>query len=327
MRVAVTSQDGARDFDFAQGGPWESFGFELERLGHLVVSLDANPDAIIFNNYSYKLFKKFGARVPRGRRVLIAWEPPSNLPSMYKWKNLAKFDNRFFPSPYWSKEFGGYSFDWPQGTSATNLSHNWLLRSDKCCMIQGNRWNLNHGNLYAFRRELARKMEFELDIYGHDWNRGFTYDSKKVVKNFVVNFPFSRVDITDIKNIGFQFPNYIGAVKEKLDTLLQYKYTVVCENSLQYVSEKLIDAILAGTVPIYIGPNLKEFGFPEGIALSIPPTTSSVIDAFQLLRNDRRTSKRILAVGKDFLATDRYRQIQNREVLTKLSLDVANNLK
>lgn len=58
---------------------------------------------------------------------------------------------------------------------------------------------------------------------------------------------------------------------DKLDSLRDYRFQVVLENSLHnhYFSEKLTDCILAGTYPIYYGcPNLDEY-FPENSYLRI----------------------------------------------------------
>jgi len=56
--------------------------------------------------------------------------------------------------------------------------------------------------------------------------------------------------------------------EKKSDGLAPYRYSVVIENvrETNYFSEKLMDAVLCSTVPIYWGcPNLERFIDPEGI--------------------------------------------------------------
>ncbi|MDX2482389.1 MAG: glycosyltransferase family 10 [Pseudodonghicola sp.] len=56
--------------------------------------------------------------------------------------------------------------------------------------------------------------------------------------------------------------------EHKADGLAPYRYSVVIENAREtnYFTEKLIDAVLCDTVPIYWGsPNLERFMDPEGI--------------------------------------------------------------
>jgi hypothetical protein len=62
-------------------------------------------------------------------------------------------------------------------------------------------------------------------------------------------------------------------LSEKSDGLLPYMYSVAIENSNQnsYITEKIFDAILCWTVPVYLGaPNICEF-LPEQAFISLPP--------------------------------------------------------
>ena len=59
-----------------------------------------------------------------------------------------------------------------------------------------------------------------------------------------------------------------AAFERKADGLAPYRYSVVIENVREknYFSEKLVDAVLCNTVPIYWGcPNLERFLDPAGI--------------------------------------------------------------
>ena len=65
-------------------------------------------------------------------------------------------------------------------------------------------------------------------------------------------------ELNKYKNIdmGGRFHNNIGGhVKDKIEFLKQYKFSLAMENSEAdgYTSEKIIDAYLAGTIPIYYG--------------------------------------------------------------------------
>jgi len=62
--------------------------------------------------------------------------------------------------------------------------------------------------------------------------------------------------------------DYGGYVKSKIPTLEPYRYSVIIENTKHrsYFTEKLIDALCLGTVPIYWGtPDSGEFFDPDGI--------------------------------------------------------------
>lgn len=60
------------------------------------------------------------------------------------------------------------------------------------------------------------------------------------------------------------------AFEEKVDGLLPYRYSVVIENARErsYFTEKLVDALLCATVPIYWGcPNIAEFFDVSGMII------------------------------------------------------------
>ena len=54
---------------------------------------------------------------------------------------------------------------------------------------------------------------------------------------------------------GYSFNNVGGKVINKIDFLSSYKFSITMENSEGdgYISEKIIDSFIAGTIPIYYG--------------------------------------------------------------------------
>ncbi len=51
------------------------------------------------------------------------------------------------------------------------------------------------------------------------------------------------------------YPNYYGPVKNKIKTLMNYNFTIAFENTDHpgYITEKIIHAFIAGTIPLYWG--------------------------------------------------------------------------
>jgi len=83
----------------------------------------------------------------------------------------------------------------------------------------------------------SKKDEF--DLYGRGWDK-------------------AKVEISnqDLER------SYKGAVEDKFATLRGYKFTICFENSIfpGYITEKIFDAIFAGSIPIYYGaPDVKEY--------------------------------------------------------------------
>jgi len=70
-------------------------------------------------------------------------------------------------------------------------------------------------------------------------------------------------NMTDVENIGKQEGSgeYKDWRKEKLDTIKGYKFTIAFENeqSYNYVTEKIYQPLVVGSIPIYWGaPNVNE---------------------------------------------------------------------
>lgn len=100
-----------------------------------------------------------------------------------------------------------------------------LPRKNKAVLIS----SLHPGDRYRIRLETAKANASWVDVYGSGWPS--------------------------------DLPNYCGRCVNKIATLRRYKYAVVFENQRQpgYITEKLLDCFVAGTVPIYWGaPDVHE---------------------------------------------------------------------
>ena len=64
------------------------------------------------------------------------------------------------------------------------------------------------------------------------------------------------------KNIASK---YMGSCKNKQETMSDFKFSICCENieSPGYITEKIIDCFIAGTIPIYMGSNDISTHFPS----------------------------------------------------------------
>lgn len=75
-----------------------------------------------------------------------------------------------------------------------------------------------------------------------------------------------------------------GHIKDKLDALKNYKYSFIIENCqhYNYFTEKLIDCLVTGTIPIYYGcPNIQDHFNTKGFV---------IINSLQDLQNTKLTN-------------------------------------
>ena len=123
--------------------------------------------------------------------------------------------------------------------------------------------------------------------------------SRKKFCNFVVSNDFSPERNAFFEQFsarrqidsGGAYRNNIGGpVADKLAFQRQYKFSIAYENSRDpgYVTEKIVDAFAAGTVPIYWGDPLIKQEFNPGSFLCADdyPDNAALIDAIEAIDRD-----------------------------------------
>ncbi|OGZ53405.1 MAG: hypothetical protein A3B25_02180 [Candidatus Ryanbacteria bacterium RIFCSPLOWO2_01_FULL_48_26] len=164
------------------------------------------------------------------RKILMQWESPANNPWVYK--NIKSITAHYDES-YFIPEAKGYPhFYYPQNFDRLNEKH--FEKRRKKFLVMMNTPSRAKG---FFKNELYSKrveaLEFfssfdEVDLYGGRWEK--------------VNRPF-------IKKI------WKGFADDKPATISEYTFALCFENAIWpgYVTEKIFDCMLVGTIPIYWG--------------------------------------------------------------------------
>ena len=118
--------------------------------------------------------------------------------------------------------------------SLDKFKYNFNFNKPKKLSIIVSNWNCSDkSHNYYWREKLVKDIldtDFDIDIFGKNW------------------------DISDSR--------YKGWIKDKIEGLKDYEYSIAIENSCEdyYVSEKLFDCFLNNTVPIYYGcKNVADF--------------------------------------------------------------------
>ena len=152
--------------------------------------------------------------------------------------------------------------------------------------------------------------------YLHIKNKDFTLERKKslllkknkfcaaVISNYRSSDKFRIKFINELNkykkvDMGGKFMNNIGApIKNKIKFLSSYKFSIAMENSegQGYVSEKILDSLLAGTIPIYYGGYMiDEFINPKTfILIKNEKDMKKKIEYIKKIDNDKKLYKSIL---------------------------------
>jgi hypothetical protein len=208
-----------------------------------------------------------------------------------------------FSSPFWATSVSPELIRYPFKLQVNPNKIDLKSRPINLGLVQRNKFSFHQKEMYTFRRQVIRnmqKIENSFSVRGEGWN----------ISKFEILMRFLRelknyLKYKKLREVKFyQSPIFVGSnefrqVDDKQEFLAQIKIAIVIENSLDYVSEKLFDCLRSGTVPLYIGPNLEDFGIPRTVTLQTLPDLGSIIRTVQSVTQEEL--EMIALRGKNFL--------------------------
>ncbi len=184
-------------------------------------------DKVVFFNI-YQSLPAWFCQVPKHKRYLIAFEPPSVYPWMYSSKcqelfhKILTFDDDLINIKPYAKYY--YPVLKPMISNIPAFSKKKLL-----CIFAGNKSSKHPNELYSERKKAItffdQNYSEEFDLYGPTWE-------------------------------SENFTTYRGTVPIKEDVMKHYKFSICYENIENisgYITEKIFECFQAGCVPIYLG--------------------------------------------------------------------------
>ena len=236
----------------------------------------SDADALVLIDMDIKLLKSTRKSAASGLPVIfVRYEPIVVWPSNYNSKAISLTSTLIDVGR--DRGITTSNFPWPQDWSQ-NLEFGEVVptRSESVVLINGNKLSFIKGEMYSFRRKCILKVP-DLDVYGVGWNFGslrklliFAAEIRLAIQNLM----WPR--LSNSRGWLKQPKNWKGAPKSKLDTLSQYKYSLVIENSMDYMTEKLFDAFFARCIPVYVGPSVDKFDIPAQLVVQVDPTLRSI---------------------------------------------------
>ena len=332
MKIRVFGQSGELEFPWGESGPWLAFRDTLIKHGHEIVQGDLNQpaDCVIAHSWNTDISNYLKMhRVPFEMRVFVMWEPFVVDPIRYRNEVLNEFGHRFAPSIEWAKRINAQHFRWPQDplqAADAEVFENWPSRVKKAVVIQGNKFSVVKGEMYSLRRKAIKTLFNQIDLYGTNWNRGFGFDLVQVLRSCINSRKLTPVP-SRLTPMGYSYPNYRGVSNNKLETLQNYQVALVIENSSDFVSEKLFDALNAGCFTIYAGANLAKFGLPCESTLAVNPNIENIANAVNSVLNENNAYVREAAEKQRASMEAFWHSWENRVVLPNLANSILEALK
>ena len=245
----------------------------------------SDPGVYVFLDFDNDPSEKLPKNEGRAPAVLVLQEPSVVRPQNYRTDYLKHMSMVIDVgrSPLASKS----RINWPQRWTLEHLVSPKIASSeriDRFAIVNANKMSFAKGELYTLRRIAAQKSS-DIDVWGFDWDMPWFRRATKAFEELLIHLKHGFGIKPAAINGWFRSPlSFKGASEDKLSTLASYKYALVIENSIEYMSEKLFDSLFAGTFPIYVGPNPVDFGMPEFVAICAKPDIDSIMKAIEQAR-------------------------------------------
>jgi hypothetical protein len=227
------------DFQIADAQDALNYGIHLKRS----VLIKFEPNVVWPYNANSKIDRIFGLIIEIGR------DPQKNL-----------------VTEYWPQQ-------WPSDYSRKPLS---ARNTDSVLMINSNKLSFVRGELYSLRRRCIKKVK-GIKLMGGNWDLGIF----PRIRNMASALKLCVITL-NIPHIGgviswfFSWHEWMGSPENKTFALENYAVTIVIENSLEFLTEKLFDAFFAGVIPVYVCPKVEHFGIPSRFVVQADPNLTSI---------------------------------------------------
>ena len=275
MRILFTGASFTRSLDpLSIGGLCKA----ARLIGHVLCEdIDDAPDLLVCLDYHPRFNRELRRAKKLGvARVLIKQEPRAIIPQ-HKHENPGNIFDKVFT----------------RGSSRESTVFNCLIswdqrfiheseRLEKVVAVSADKWSFVPSELYSLRLH-AYSKDPRIDVYGHGWNQGL--GEKLIGLGKALYVTITSGTLPKLSNLAFAFRKpltFLGPTEDKALTLSRYKVSLVIENDLSSMSEKLVDTILAGTIPVYVGPDAGNFGVPESLVIQSIPEISAISNAITL---------------------------------------------
>jgi hypothetical protein len=281
----------------------------LTSLGHVFTDFDSSEAMISLNHTQTSLLnrlKKVGKRYPK---FLVRIEPDSVFPAQFSKRVTSKYVKVFTLGHFSSdiKNFRNFptayrvnknplipSIHDPSISNFVEMNRekgvfetdNWLERSGNLVLVASNKASPSGNQNYFLRRRLIKEnLRGDFDVYGIGWAGKRTTLILTSLKQIVFSLRFGYVPRlnTMLRGVFSDFPKTNGFVDDKHELLQGYKFNIIIENSSIIHTEKIFDAFINGTIPIYFGPELDGFGIPNSAYIRFDGSLRGLHDSLMCL--------------------------------------------
>jgi len=254
----------------------EPIGKILAKAGFEIVNPGERADVFLCIDYKYEdIVKARKSGLGKQHSILLRNEPITVWPKNYRIQAHKEFDliinmdrlsthncvSEYHPQ-FWPTNYGNNPIE------KRNLNRPIFIYSNKLSFVKG--------EYYSLRRECLHKIP-EIDHYGNNWNLDFIKKLKILLGTLRIEMSAKHFRLKNGSKYWFKnWKSWKGVASNKYKLYEQYKFAIVIENCDDSLTEKIFDAFFNFTIPIYVGPNLRDWGIPEALAIQVNPNISDI---------------------------------------------------
>jgi hypothetical protein len=242
-----------------------------------------------------ELYTELKKNTMMNKAVLFLWEGRSVNPSNYRKDIWDRFKYIFTWNDDLVDNIKFFKFCLPATLSDYQFQPISFNQKKFLVNITANKYSSDSKELYTARRNTIEYFTInhpkDFDLFGVRWNKPVTLWQR--------HLPF----------LTKKYSSYKGTSNNKIETLSKYKFTLAYENMNEangYITEKIFDALIAKTVPIYWGAeNIEEYVNPKAfIDRRIFKNDADLADYIYSISEDKYNE--MLEAGQNYLKSEQF---------------------
>ena len=296
---------------------WTSFPRILETQGVEIIPSRLAMENTIFVAVEHhpSTFLEVNQPIPSKRRVLVCVEPFVINPMQFSNKVRARYGHVISIS----SELGPGNVDWlwdgghlgavdeVKGFAERSAEAN--RQPNSVAMLNANKFSAVPGSLYKRRFDvLSEFAEMEIATYlgGYGWRDSYWKQLKQVAYTSALSIRvgtrplLSEFEKRNIKKLPKV--RYIEDVMSAAGFFREFEFGIAIENQYGYFTEKALNVMLGGAIPLYLGCDPTKFGLPNDAIIDVGKEFGGDFTlAYKEVARDSRRKQRLLAIGRDWL--------------------------
>jgi hypothetical protein len=295
---------------------WGSFVESLQDIGYEIIPIGQTQASFYISvDHTQKHFEIMEKLLDRSQLLLIAIEPPSINPSQFKAIHFSKYSQiitipsleSFFPAPLiWCPGFIDNS-EFLENADVPALES----RPYNFGILATNKYSFFDSNLYSLRKSILHeftKRKVHVVVGGRNWNRTKSWNLMQYLKTLILELP--SLNFRTI-NLGLhslllrkKHLDLWGPVENEIEFYKQFKFIICIESDRNDFSEKLFDVNLAGSIALYVGPLVEDFGVPKSAIIHMPNSAFEFVEQAVKLANTFEPHPRFLTDNNRYWLLD-----------------------